>query len=58
MTRREIADAVLAAKGITDATTSQWRGVEAGIRACLEDGAGKTVGRIREGLPKRWALRP
>jgi hypothetical protein len=43
MTIREIVDAILTAKGIT-ADKRQWLGIEAGIRAALEDHAGKTVG--------------
>jgi hypothetical protein len=56
MTVREITDAVLAAKGIADATAQQRNGLEAGVRASLEDHVGKTVQRVGEGVPKRWAL--
>jgi hypothetical protein len=55
MTCREITDAVLKAKGIT-ADKRQWAGIEQGIRSALEDHAGKTVERVGEGVPKRWAL--
>jgi len=56
MTVREIADAVLAARKIADATTPQRKGIEAGLRASLEDHAGKSVQRVGEGTPKRWRL--
>ncbi len=55
MTCREIVDAVLAAKRIT-ADKRQWIGIESGIRASLEDHAGKDVMRVGEGSPRRWAL--
>jgi hypothetical protein len=56
MTVREITDAVLAAKGITDADKRQRLGVEAGIRSSLEDHAGKSVKTVGDGTPKRWCL--
>lgn len=52
----QITDAVLAAKGVKGATPSQWRGIEAGIRSCLELNAGKTVARVGEGIPRRWRI--
>ena len=54
LTVAEITAAVLAAKGIRDATDRQRRGIEAGIRSCLETNAGKIVQRAGEGLPMRW----
>jgi hypothetical protein len=56
MTVREIAAAVLAAKRIADATADQRKGIEAGLRASLEDHAGKSVERVGEGTPRRWRL--
>jgi hypothetical protein len=56
MTVREITDAVMAAHGITDATTKQRAGLEAGLRSCLENNVGKTVQRAGEGIPKRWKI--
>jgi hypothetical protein len=56
MTVREIAAAVLATKGIADATKKQLRDLEAGLRASLENNAGKTVERLGEGMPKRWKI--
>jgi len=58
MAVREIADAILAAKGVTDATAKQHEGLQAGVRSSLENHAGKTVERVGEGVPKRWALKP
>lgn len=57
MTVREVADAVLASKSITDADKRQRLGVEAGIRSAMEDHAGKTVERVGESTPKRWQLK-
>jgi hypothetical protein len=56
LTVAQVTAAVLAARGITDATERQHRGVEAGIRSCLETNAGKTVLRVGEGVPRRWSL--
>ncbi len=56
LTVAQITAAVLAARGVTDATTRQRQGVEAGIRSCLETNAGKTVARVGEGVPKRWKV--
>jgi hypothetical protein len=57
LTVAEVTAAVLTARGITDATERQRRGVEAGIRSCLETNAGKTVQRAGEGHPMRWSVK-
>jgi hypothetical protein len=56
MTVKEIAISLLTGNGIVDATAKQRADLEAGLRASLENNAGKTVQRIGEGIPKRWAL--
>ena len=56
LTVREIADAILAAKGVKNATAKQHAGLQAGVRSSLENHAGKTVERGGEGVPKRWKL--
>jgi hypothetical protein len=56
VTVREITDAILAAKGVTNATEKQRAGLEAGLRASLENHAGKTVERVGNGIPRRWRL--
>jgi hypothetical protein len=56
LTAKEITDAVLASKGIKDATDKQRLDLQAGIRSSLENNAGKTVERVGEGVPKRWKL--
>jgi len=53
---REIVDAILATKGVTSATAKQRAGLEAGLRASLENHAGKMVERVGEGVPRRWRL--
>jgi hypothetical protein len=57
-TAAEITNGVLAAKGITDANDRQRRGIEAGIRSCLESNAGKTVQRVGDGVPRQWRTTP
>jgi len=42
LTVREIADAILAAKGVRDATAKQRAGIEAGVRSSLENHTGKS----------------
>lgn len=56
LTAKEITDAVLASKGINDATEKQRVDLQAGIRSSLENNVGKTVERVGEGVPKRWQL--
>jgi hypothetical protein len=56
LTVRELVDAVLAVKGVTDAAVKQHKDLQAGLRASLEGHAGKTVERVGEGMPKRWKL--
>jgi hypothetical protein len=57
VTVREIADAVLAAKGITDATDKQHEMLQQAVRSSLENHAGKTVERVGDGVPRRWKIR-
>jgi len=47
---RQIADAMIAAKGTRDATAKQRAGLEAGVRS------GKTMERVGERVSKRWWL--
>jgi hypothetical protein len=56
MTVREITDAVMAIRVSRTPRRTSARGIEAGVRASLEDHAGKTVQRVGEGVPKRWKL--
>jgi hypothetical protein len=56
MTVTEIAAAMLAAKGV-EPTRKQRLGIEAGVRCSLENNTGKGVGRVGEGVPKRWQLK-
>jgi hypothetical protein len=57
MTVRAIVDAVLARKGITDATAKQHEMLQQAIRSSLEGHVGKTVERVGEGSPMRWRIR-
>ncbi len=56
LTAREIANRMLAAKGITDATLKQARLLTAAVKTSLSNHAGKTTERIGEGMPARWRL--
>jgi hypothetical protein len=56
LTVRELVDAILAAKGLTDATVKQHRDLQAGLQAPLEGHAGKTIKRASEGISMRWEL--
>jgi hypothetical protein len=56
LTLRELTDAVMAARRITEATPRQRKGIEAALRSCLETNVGKTVQRVGEGVPKRWKV--
>ena len=56
MTVRELARALLKAKGVAEPAAKQLRDLEGGLRAGLEHNAGRTVDRVGEGMPRRWRL--
>jgi hypothetical protein len=56
MTVREIVDALMTSKSITNGTTKQFNDLQSGLRASLEGHSGKTVERVGEGSPMRWRL--
>jgi hypothetical protein len=56
LTVRELVDAILAAKGITDATAKQHEMLQQAARSSLENHVGKAVERVGEGSPMRWKL--
>lgn len=56
MTARQIACALLAAKGIT-ATPGQLRDIQGSIQVSLRNNKGGTVVAVGEGMPARWALK-
>jgi hypothetical protein len=56
MTVAELTRAVMAERGIKEATTKQRKCLEAALRSCLETNVGKTVQRVAEGVPKRWKI--
>lgn len=58
MTVREITDAVMVARRVSNATPKQRTGLEAAIRSSLEAATGKTVERVGDGVPRHWSLRP
>jgi hypothetical protein len=49
-------DAILAAKGVQNATAKQRAGIKAGVRSSLENHAGKNVERVGDGVPRRWKI--
>lgn len=56
MTVREIALAVLASKGVQEPQAKAVKSLEGGIRASLDNHAGKTVERAGEAVPARWKI--
>ena len=56
MTAPQIAVALMAARGITDATPKQRERIEGAMRSSLETHVGKSVERVGEAIPKRWRL--
>jgi hypothetical protein len=56
MTVKEIMAAIVTGAGIADMTDKQRLNLESGVRASLENNAGKTVERVGEGVPKRWKV--
>jgi hypothetical protein len=56
LTAREIVLAMLAAKGVTDATPLQIRNLVGGVQSSLANHVDKTVERLGEGMPKRWRV--
>ena len=57
MTPLEIATAIFAAQGITDADKVEVKNMSLGIHRNLKRRAGKSVERIGEGTPARWTLK-
>ena len=57
MTVAQITEAVLVAAKITNPTEQEEVDLRAAIRASLEHNAVKTVQRVGDGIPRRWALR-
>jgi hypothetical protein len=56
MTAREVADAMLAAKGVRDAPNESVRVLVNAVQASLQNHDGKSVIRIGEGFPGRWRI--
>jgi hypothetical protein len=57
MTVREIIEAMLAAKGVSDAPPKAVRDLQGGVMASLRNYEGKAVATVGEGMPARWALK-
>jgi hypothetical protein len=57
MTVRELTNAIMTERKIADAPPKQRASLEAAVRSCLETNVGKTVERIGDGVPRRWALK-
>jgi hypothetical protein len=56
MTAREVADAMLAAKGVQPAPNEPVRVLVNAVQASLQNHEGKSVARIGEGSPGRWQI--
>jgi hypothetical protein len=57
LTAAEIAERMLTARGIKDATVKQSRDLQAGVLRSLRNYEGRTVEHMAEGTPLRWALK-
>jgi hypothetical protein len=56
MTAREITDAMLAAKGITDAAPKAVRTLAGSVLAYMLLHVGKSVRNVGQGMPARWTI--
>lgn len=56
MTARQIAGAMLAAKGVTDPPADGVSVVTNAVQASLQNHEGKSVVRVGEGSPRRWKI--
>jgi hypothetical protein len=56
MTARQIADAMLDAKGITKPDRKDVRAFVTTVQTCLQSNRGRTVVNVAEGMPGRWVL--
>lgn len=56
LTVTEIAKDIFAGRGISNAATHAKHTMEAAVRASLGNHEGKTVKRVGEGIPSRWAI--
>jgi hypothetical protein len=56
MTAREVAEGMLAAKGVTDPPGDSVRALVNAVQASLQNHEGKTVQGVGEGVPRRWQI--
>jgi hypothetical protein len=56
LTTREIAVAMLRAKGVSQPGLKQLRDLYGGIQSSMRNYEGKSVERVGEGMPRRWRL--
>lgn len=56
MTAREIALAMLAAKGVQNPPAADVRTLVGGVQSCLQNHNGRTVKAVGEGSPSRWSI--
>jgi hypothetical protein len=57
MTTRQIAEAMLAAKGGPEPSQKQWRGLSVAVQGIMRNYNGRAVIRVGEGMPARWKLK-
>jgi hypothetical protein len=57
LTAREIAERMLAAKGVSGVTPRAMRSLVGAVQVSLQNHDGKTVARVGEGMPGRWRIR-
>ena len=58
LTAREIAEHMLAGQGVSDVPAKAMRSLIASVQTSLVNHEGKTVRRVGEGMPGRWAIAP
>jgi hypothetical protein len=56
LTVRELTEAMLAAKGVSDAPAKAVRDLQGGVTASLRNYEGKAVLVVGEGMPARWTI--
>jgi len=56
LTARELAERMLAARGVVGVTPKAMRSLIASVQTSLVNHEGKTVRRVGEGMPGRWQI--
>lgn len=57
LTARELTEAMIAAKGVSDASPKAVRDLQGGVTSALRTYEGDAVVTVGEGMPRRWTLK-